>query len=63
MGDDKLKLNELDDDEAAEVSKELAYGQEGTHHLRERGVAAHEKLDEGDLAEADEEELGGRSPE
>jgi hypothetical protein len=68
VSEDRVKLNELaasDDPEdveaASRLNADLAKGQEASPHIREAGVRAAERLDESDLAENDEEELGGRS--
>jgi hypothetical protein len=55
--DDKIKLNELEDEDAIAVNAALAHGVEASGHIRDRGDAVAARLDEGDLAESDEEAL------
>lgn len=55
--EDKIKLNELEDEDAIAVNAALASGVEGSGHLRERADRVAERLDEGDLAESDAEDL------
>jgi hypothetical protein len=55
--DEKIKLNELEDEDAVHVNAALAGGVEGSHHLRQRADQVAERLDEGDLEESDAEDL------
>jgi hypothetical protein len=57
--DEKVKLDELDDDEAIALNAELAKAQNASNHIHEQGVTAADRLDEGDLDESDEEALRG----
>lgn len=50
---------ENDETEAQRQARELSKAQEGSAHIREEGVTAADKLDEGDLSESDEEALRG----
>lgn len=69
MGEDaeeRVRLNELagsDDPEDVEkvsrLNADLARGQDGSQFQRDVGVSAADRLDEGDLSEAADEELEG----